>query len=250
MHPEEFKLMDAIEDSHWWFVGKRLLLSSLLDRHARAGTLLDLGCGTGGVLRDVGEHRLALGVDGAMDGLRACRRKGLTNVVCADLANMPFVRGDCEVLLALDVIEHLDDDVGFLREAGKLCPPGGTLIISTPAYQWLWSKHDEAFDHRRRYTARGLERVLAAAGLAVERITYTNTLLFPVAAVWRLLSRAGLGRFAPRNDFWPVPAWLNRILVAVYSVEARLLRRIDLPFGLSVVAVARTPGASGAEPER
>lgn len=243
MHPEEFKLLDDIEDDHWWFVGKRLLLTSLLRRHTRHGALLDLGCGTGGVLREIGGDRLALGVDGSMEGLRVCRKKGFERVVRADLSCMPFTEGDFETVLALDVIEHLDDDVGFLREAAKMCARGGTLIIAVPAFQMLWSQHDETFEHRRRYTAGQLREVLIAAGLEVERITYTNSMLFPVAAVWRILSyRVGLGRFAPRHDFWPVPGWVNRLFVALYRFEAWLLERIDLPAGISVVAIARVPG--------
>lgn len=242
MHPEEFKLLDEIEDDHWWFVGKRLLLTSLLRRHARDGALLDLGCGTGGVLREVEGERIVLGVDGSIDGLRVCRRKGLASLVCADLSRMPFASGDFEVVLALDVIEHLDDDVGFLRDAATLCVRGGTMIVAVPAFQLLWSQHDETFQHRLRYSARQLRSVLGAAGLAVDRITYTNSLLFPLAAVWRILSyRVGLGRFAPRHDFWPVPRWVNRLFVSLYVLEAWLLRRVDLPVGLSVVAVVRIP---------
>ena len=243
MHPEEFKLLDEIEDDHWWFVGKRHLLTSLLQRHAQEGALLDLGCGTGGILREVGGDRLALGVDGSMEGLRVCRRKGLAHVVRADLARMPFTSGDFQVVLALDVIEHLDDDVGFLRQATKLVARGGTLIVAVPAFQLLWSQHDETFEHKRCYDARRLRRVLAEAGLEVERVTYTNSLLFPLAAVWRILSyRCGLGRFAPKHDFWPMPRPVNRLLVALYRLEAWWLRRFDLPVGLSLVAVARVPG--------
>ena len=243
MNDREFELLDAIEDDHWWFVGKRLLLRSLLRRHAPHGRLLDLGCGTGGVLRDAEPDRACLGVDASMVGLQVCRRKGFERLVCADLASIPFRPGDFDAVLALDVIEHLDDDVQFLREASKLCAPGAPLIVAVPAYQLLWSQHDETFQHRRRYNARQLRSALCAAGLEVERITFTNSLLFPVAAVWRILSyRLGLGRFAPRHDFWPLPRPLNSLLVALYRFEAWLLLRFDLPVGISVVGVARAPG--------
>ncbi len=240
MNDKEFELLDAIEDDHWWFVGKRLLLRSLLRRHAPQGRLLDLGCGTGGVLRDAAPDRACLGVDASMVGLQVCRRKGFERLVCADLAHIPFRPGDFDAVLALDVIEHLDDDVKFLREASRLCAPGAPLIVAVPAYTLLWSQHDETFQHRRRYSARQLRSALCAAGLEVERITFTNSLLFPVAAVWRILSyRLGLGRFAPSHDFCPLPSPLNALLVAVYRFEAWLLQRVDLPVGVSVVGVAR-----------
>ncbi len=242
MNDSEFELLDAIEDDHWWFVGKRLLLRSLLRRHAPGGRLLDLGCGTGGVLRDVAPDRVCHGVDASMAGLRICRRKGFEQLVCADLRRIPFGRGHFDAVLALDVIEHLDDDEQFLREASRLCAPGAPLIVSVPAYPLLWSQQDETFQHRRRYSARRLRKALGSAGLEVERVTYTNSLLFPVAAAWRILSyRLGLGRFAPKHDFWPLPRRLNALLVALYRVEAWLLQRLDLPAGLSVVAVARMP---------
>lgn len=243
MDAQEFVLLDEIEDDHWWFVGKRLLLRSLLERHAPCGRLLDLGCGTGGVLREVAPDRPCMGVDGSMDGLRVCRRKGFERLVCARLDRMPFAPGDFDAVLALDVIEHLDDDVGFLREAKRLCAPGAAFVVAVPAFQQLWSQHDETFQHRRRYSASQLRETLRAAGLEVERVTYTNSFLFPIAAVWRILSyRLGLGRFAPKHDFWPLPRALNALLVAIYRCEAWLLRRVDLPAGVSVVAVARSPG--------
>jgi len=114
------------------------------------------------------------------------------------------------------------------------------MIIAVPAFQALWSQHDETFEHRRRYTGKQLEAVARAAGLEPERTTYTNTIVFPAAAVWRLFSyRLGLGRFAPKHDFWAIPRWLNSLLIRAYRLEAWLLRRVDLPFGVSVVCVAR-----------
>jgi hypothetical protein len=111
----------------------------------------------------------------------------------------------------------------------------------------LWSQHDETFQHRRRYTASQLEAVVRAAGLEPERTTYLHAAIFPVALAWRVTSRRlGLGRFAPRHDFWPIPRLLNRMLVWVYRLEARIARRFDLPFGVSVACVARRAGAAAA----
>jgi len=154
--------------------------------------------------------------------------------------------GSFDTVMALDVIEHLDDEVGFLRAASELCSPDGVLIIAVPAFQWMWSQHDETFQHRRRYSARQLRSTLEGAGLEVERLTYTNLFPFPLVALWRLVShRLGAGRLAPKHDFFRLPGPLNRLLIGLYALEAWLLGRFDLPFGVSVVGIARrtTPGA-------
>ena len=240
MNDADFRLLDAIEEDHWWFVGKRLILRAVLDRQPAGGRMLDLGCGTGGVLRDWGDRNRCFGVDRSRLALKMCARRGLDWLACGDLERIPLRARSFDRVLILDVIEHLDDDVGFLRNAAELCDPEGRLVISVPAFQLLWSQHDEAFQHRRRYSARQLRAAIEQAGLVVERTTYTNMLVFPVAAVWRILSyRFGLGRFAPQNDFWPVPRWLNGLLTLQYRFEARLLRHLDLPFGVSVLCIAR-----------
>jgi SAM-dependent methyltransferase len=240
MNDREFELLDRIEESHWWFVGKRKLLNSLLSRDPGRGLLLDLGCGTGGVLRDWMSRRLCVGTDRSELALEICRRRGFGTLVRSDLNDLPFPAGTFDTVLLLDVIEHLDDDVGFLANVARLLAPGGRIVVSVPAFQFLWSQHDETFEHRRRYSAAQLRGVIEAAGLVSERRTYTNALLFPLAAVWRVLSyRLGLGRFAPETDFWSLPGWLNGLLARVYDLEAWLLDRFDLPLGVSLVCIAR-----------
>jgi SAM-dependent methyltransferase len=242
VNDEEFRLLDQIERDHWWFVGKRMILRAVLEDRVRNDRLLDLGCGTGGVLRDWMDESRCFGIDRNPLALEICARNGFARLVRGDLTSLPFDEQSFDAVLLMDVIEHLDDDLGFLRTASELCAPGGRVVVAVPAFQALWSQHDETFEHRRRYSAKQLVTVIRRAGLEPERVTYTNTLLFPVAAVWRLASyRLGFGRVAPKHDFWPIPGWLNRILTGVYALEARLLKRFDLPFGVSVLCVARRP---------
>lgn len=256
MNDEEFRLLDEIEEGHWWFRGKRMILRSLLERHRPEGAhgaprLLDLGCGTGGVLRDQSGEVHCFGADRSALALRICRDKGFGRLVRADLARVPFAPDAFDVVLALDLIEHLEDDVGFLRQAAHLCRPGGRMIVAVPAFPSLWSQHDVTFEHHRRYRAAGLREVVTAAGFEVERITHTNTLLFPAAAFWRIVVgrlRSGGGQ---GHDFYPVPGFVNALLAFAYRFEAWWLRRADFPFGVSVVCVARRPGPSAPpEPER
>ena len=238
MNEREFEVLDRIEEDHWWFRGKRLLLRALLGDRV-PGRLVDLGCGTGGVLRDWMREGVCLGVDRSSFALSVCRAKGFPRLVQGDLTTLPLRPTSFDTVLALDVIEHLPDDVAFLKGAAALCAPGGRVIVGVPAFQLLWSQHDRTFQHHRRYSAGQLRAAVLAAGLRIERITYTNFLVFPATAVWRILSyRLGLGRLAPAHDLWTLPRWLNGALTRVYQLEARLLQRFDLPFGVSVVCIA------------
>ena len=244
MHDEELHLLDQLEDEHWWFVGKRQILRAVLSPYSLGKRFLDLGCGTGGVLRDWTTQSYCVGLDRSAVALQHCHERGLTALAQGDVLKLPFRRSSFDTVVMMDVLEHLEDDVAFLREASDVCVPNGHMVISVPAFQLLWSQHDETFMHYRRYTASGLQRVIREAGLDVERITYTNSLLFPLAAAWRILSyRLGLGRLAPKTDHWQVPGWLNRLLIAVYRLEARMLRQFKLPLGVSVMCVARKPAA-------
>jgi len=240
MNQAEFELMERLEDGHFWFVGKRLLLRALLGGRSSGGRLLDLGCGLGGVLADFEAELRCFGTDRSPFALRLSRRRTNAALARADVTAPPFRSGSFDTVVALDVIEHLPDDVAFLRRAGELLAPGARLVIAAPAFPLLWSQHDVAFQHHRRYTAATLRSAVVAAGLRPERVTYLHALIFPVALAWRLASRRlGLGRFAPKTDFWPLPGWLNRAVASLYPLEAWWLRRGDLPFGTSVACIAR-----------
>lgn len=242
MNEAELRLQGEIEDEHWWFLGKRLLLRVLLEPGRPAGRLVDLGCGTGGLLRDQAVSGSRVGVDRSALALGICAERGLDRLVRADLRSPPFRAESFDTLLAFDVIEHLDDDVEFLRRAKDLCAPGGRFVIAVPAFQFMWSQHDVVLEHRRRYTARSLVRAVRKAGLVPVRVTYTNFFVFPVAAAWRVFAQRLLpGKAAPRENFVKVPRLLNALLVQAYRLEAWLLKRVDLPFGVSVVCVAELP---------
>lgn len=241
MNDAEFRLLDEIEEGHWWFVGKRLILRRLLER-INTGRMLDLGCGTGGVLRDWKGNGESVGIDRSSLALQICARRGFKTLARGDLTRLPFRDRSFDTVLMLDVIEHLEDDVGFVRNAARICREGGLVVIAVPAFPSLWSQHDETFEHYRRYRRASLRAVALEAGLEPERFTYTNSFLFPVAAAWRFVSyRLGVGRVAPKHDFWPIPRWLNGLLVQLYRVEAWLLGHLNLPAGVSVICLARVP---------
>jgi SAM-dependent methyltransferase len=241
MHPEEFREMQALEEGHWWFRGKRFLLASLLARSGGGrGRILDVGCGTGGVLQALAGEHAVVGVDTADLALRYCRDKGLT-VVRGSALTLPFAPRSFDVCVMMDVLEHLDDERPLLCEVRRVLRPHGIALVSVPAFEALWSPHDETFQHRRRYRRPQLEDTLRRAGLTVEWSSYTNCAVFLPALVWRTLRRWTGVAPGMRTDFSvPTPGWLNQALVATYRGEAAVLRRLPLPFGVSVACVARS----------
>ncbi|MBI2015140.1 MAG: class I SAM-dependent methyltransferase [Candidatus Rokubacteria bacterium] len=223
---------------HWWFRGRLAVLLAALRRELprRPLKLLELGCGTGNVLGALGEFGEAVGMEEHPVLITAARAAGL-DVRSGHLpGDLPVPAGWADVVLLLDVLEHLDDPAAALATARRALGPGGALVVMVPAYQWLWSGHDVALGHRRRYTARALRRLVTGAGFRVTRVSYFNTLLFPVVAAgrtWKWL--AGDARHDLRRPAEPWNRWLER----VFALERHLVPRLPLPFGSSLLLLAR-----------
>ncbi len=245
--------MRELEDRHWWFRGRRLALEPLLAEArsaCREGPALDLGCGTGGNLRFLAEELGlgAVGLDADPAALSLCRERSLgAGLLRGDAAALPIRTASLALVTALDVLEHLDDDRTALREIRRVLRPGGKLVASVPAGPWLWSPHDEALGHRRRYRPRELESRLLEAGFEVERVRGFNFLLLPPIAAVRLLRR-GLARLrgarGGRTDFFALPGPLDRAMTPLFRLERALSQRLPIRFGVSLVFLARRSDAS------
>lgn len=235
MQTGEFEKMRALGGTHWWFLGRKQLLRSLLGEASPDGLILDAGCGTGlaeDVLSGLGE---VVGIDIAPEAL-SDRPSACPECLClASINPAPFPDRTFDLIVALDIIEHIEDDSAVLREMHRICKPSGRLLLTVPAYDWLRSAHDEALGHYRRYTARRTTQLLRDSGFRVEKISYAVTAPFPAVLLFRFARRL-FGR-AGGSDLSEVPEPINRVLTIVMRAEAQLLKRINLPFGLSVVAV-------------
>jgi len=236
-----YAAVHAEEDrAHWWFLGRRAVILAEMARRLPVGgaRLAELGCGSGGMLEALGRFGTAVGVE--LDpALRArARERGLDVRAGALPDTIPLEPAGWDAVCLFDVLEHVDDEAGALAACRRLLAPGGRLFVTVPAYAWLWSRHDELLGHRRRYTARALRGVAERAGFAVERLTYFNTLLAPPIMAVRL-ARAALRR--PGHDLDRPAPLLNRALAACFSAEARLLRWVSPPFGISILLAARLP---------
>jgi len=243
MQAEEYGRMFQFETDYWWFVGRRRLVMRLLEPCLKPGSgwLLDAGCGTGALLTELQQRaRHVVGLDLEPLALRYARQRGEFALVQARLEALPFRSNTFDAITALDVLEHLPDDRPALRELRRVLKPDGVLIITVPAYRFLWSKHDIALHHYRRYTARELRARLHEAGFEVRKLSYAVSLLFVPILLFRWLDR--LRRTPPAATLVPVGKRLNRWLIQLQDWESRLLQRVNLPFGVSLVAVACKKG--------
>jgi dolichyl-phosphate beta-glucosyltransferase len=237
--------MTTGEVGHWWYVAKRRLIAQYWPPLAPTARCLDVGCGGGAVLIEAGRFVHAFGVDLSPQALHHGQGEGLSRLARADASALPFDSGSFSIAAALDVLEHHPHPERLLQEVRRVLTDQGVLIITVPAFQWMWSYADHVLGHYRRYTRRQLATELQDAGFRIERLTYFHAWLLPVAWLFRKL-RAFTGRTESADDF-PVPALVNRTLLGVCRLELWLMSRMDLPFGLSVFAVARPDGQPSAE---
>lgn len=243
MRDEEYQAMFDLEERLWWYEGMRGITASLLGTalaEKKNQRLLDLGCGTGYSLvwlRDRFNFAEADGVDLSQHAAAFWHARGLDTVALATADKLPFGENEFDLVTCFDVIYQLNDERASkaVSEMHRVLKPGGLLFIREPAYQWMRGAHDVAVGTHRRYTLTDLRRLLRAHGFKPKRSTYANTLLFWVAAPHRLLSKM---RGSTASDVKPVPRWLNTLLGAALKLEARMLRRMSFPFGLSVITLA------------
>jgi SAM-dependent methyltransferase len=245
MQRHTYAILRRVEDSHWWFAGRRRILESFIERivdelSLPAGVrprILDVGCGTGANLEMLARFGDAAGVDISEDALAFCRARGLTEVRRGAAESLPFDEGEFDLVTALDVVEHLDDDLAGLSEMRRVLRTNGRALLFVPAFMWLWGVQDDVSHHRRRYTLPELRARVEASGLAVERATYANMTFLAPILFGRLLMRAMNLRPASENNV-NVSA-LNGVLGRVFGVERHFLRRFNFPFGVSAIIVAR-----------
>ena len=239
MKPEEYGRMYELEETHWWYAGMRAITDAIVDPALPAGAarILDAGCGTGNNLMHLSSRGRAVGVDLSQDALRFCQSRGVT-AVGGSLMSLPFPDRTFDLVTSFDVLYHrwVTDDRAALGELVRVLKPGGILFARVPALKMLWGAHDEAVFSRHRYTRGEVCALFSECGLAVERASYCNSLLFPVLA-----ARRTLDRWANRegSDVQEPPRMLGRLFRKVLGLEAAWLRRMSFPLGASVVALGR-----------
>lgn len=231
-----------VEDRHWWYRGRRVVLERVIAdlRLPARARVLDAGCGSGRNMVEFARHGTVTGVELSEASVSLARERHAGEVIAGSVLEMPFEPDSFDLAASLDVIEHLEDDLAALRELRRVVAPGGALLVTVPAYQWLWSGHDEVNHHFRRYTRRSLQRVAEQAGWQQVRTTYFNSLLLPAAILLRVLDRFNRKTTESSLDLWVPPAPLNWLLEQPLALESALIARSGrIPAGLSLLAVFR-----------
>jgi len=251
MNLEEYERMYRFEDTYWWFVARRRLIVTLLQDLLPPAPIdiLDIGCGTGAMLDDLASYGRVVGADFSPEALAFCRKRGervhaTYDLVRADARFLPFGNNCFDVVTAMDIIEHIDRDKDAILEIGRVLRPGGHLLVTVPAYRSLWSEHDVALHHHRRYTGPQFRDLLQRAGLTVEKISYTVSSLFPLIWIFRHINKLTSFRRAkrpPQADLIEFPKPFNAALISLLAMETNVVRKGVLPFGVTVVAVAKKP---------
>jgi SAM-dependent methyltransferase len=237
-----FDRMAELDQHHWWFRARRRILEELIVRVVRppkGGRVLEVGCGTGHNLAMLGKfgHLDASELDFAARTLSSKRLgREVKEAKLPDLSM--FKRNEYDLVALLDVLEHVPDDLGSLRAIHRRLKPGGALLLTVPANPWMWSAHDAAHHHFRRYTKKQLKELFLRSGLEIELLSYFNTLLYPLIASARIAGK--LLRRDSSDDKLPGER-VNAALEKIFGVEAGVLGRVPMPFGVSLVAVVRRP---------
>lgn len=239
MRKDLYQELYSLENSHWWHISKRKIVRKLIEKynHLEDPKILDVGCGTGKNMEDLKSLGIVYGLDSSPDAISFCKKRGLKNLILAYAEKTHFKKSSFDIVTLLDVLEHTDD-YKTLKEVYRILKINGLLVITVPAFNWLWSSWDVVLHHQRRYTTNNLVRILKKENFEVIKISYIYSFLVLPALVIRTLKSFFFKKLYP-SDFKLSSSFFNQLMLKFTDVEAFLIILISIPIGTSIIAVAK-----------
>lgn len=241
MKKEFYKEYFYFEEKHWWFCGRWKIVSFFLRIYLKAKMLpkiLDIGTGTGKMFELLSQYGGVTGIDNSRIAIKFCRERGVTNVINADAQSIPFKDFSFDFVCAMDIIEHLNNDIISVREFYRVLRRNGILLLTVPAFMFLWGSHDEINIHKKRYNIKEISNIIRRTGFKIEKLSYFNFLLFPVIFFIRVGKKLLKGKES-KSDLKDYAYLINKVLEGIFSFERFLLKYWNLPFGGSILCIAR-----------
>ncbi len=231
-----------LEDNYWWFLARRQIVRDLIERNipiSESEYVIDIGCGTCGMAKFLSEKFNVIALDKSELAAEYCKKRGIKDVYLTELADFPNDKYKIKVATILDVIEHIEDDKNIASQLFDFLPDGSWLVASVPAYQFLWSYHDEVHKHYRRYTKAKIVNLLKSSGFTIKYSSYFNTLLFPIALLKRFIDI--ITQVDKKNEYAieVVPNFVNKLFTKIFASESKLMKFMRFPFGLSIIIIAK-----------
>lgn len=243
MRIEQYRRFYELEDKHWWFVGMRdIFYRAITNIYKKDANLmiLDVGCGTGIVMKDLERFGRVVGIDLEDTALKFCQKRNIGKLCLGSGVSLPFKDAAFDLVTAFSVVEHVQDDASFIKELSRVCKNSGRVILSTSAFNFLWSEHDIINEHKRRYTKNSLKEMFYRQRLAIEKVTYTNFILFPLILPAIILkSLLKLFRGSVIKAYYTTPVLINQLLIFILKAESLILNRFNFPYGVSLLCVGR-----------
>jgi len=238
MEKDAYKQTYEAEENHWWFKGIRNIIFSILNKYIKENNLkiLDAGCGTGILLTKLKKFGETTGIDISDNALEFCKQRGLTDLHKGTIENLPFQENTFDLVTSIDVIYHkeVQSDLKALQEINRVLKKDGLALIQVAAYNFMYSNHDKFVHTQRRYKKQEIKNKLEQAGFKIEKLTYANTILFPLALIKRLTEHKD-----SKSELKPLSNGINNFLANILTLESKIIENVNLPFGLSIIALAR-----------
>lgn len=247
MNSVEIQKMAEMEKSYWWHIGKRHMVKALVKKYfgeRKDLNILEIGCGTGGLTQELTQFGKVTGFDISSDAVAYCKSKGLKNIFVQDIISLDVSKFEekFDLILALDVLEHIQEDVIAMQKIHTMLKEDGLFFINVPAHKFLWSEHDEALEHKRRYHRVELVKKVIDSGFEPVSNSYFVSLISPLIILYRFWGNIFGKSTYPKTSYVLLPSKLNNLLVNLLKLETGLLLRVRIPFGVTLNIVARKTG--------